>query len=827
MKKEMKAATAEVVGGQSAALVKQLATAVRVMREEMRQTTGRASNNAAAALAALKQYKDLQRLDTKATLTPDQAERLLRAVNDSRKQINQLQAKNTGLAGAGKGADGQTITERLRKEADQLATQDSVVKLLQQINDARENANQQKADEHKNFKTTLRQGLSAFLGPAGPLIETFDSLKDEYGEDAKKIGKKIGKWLGIEKDLLKEYEKEAGRNERRDKKLFGMLSDKFRKFSGLLGSNGKGILDRIGDFFGWGGKTGRGKDGMFTRAKRFARKIPGVGKLFRGGGALGKIGGKIAGGFGKVLGGGILRFGWRLLRPISVALGIASILGDKDAGAKGEDAVDTGLSYGGGALTGASTGAMIGSIFPVVGTAIGGAIGAVVGLIFTGVVRNWTAFKEKIQQGWTSIKDTAGTAWTKIKDFGSDFLEFHHKTYENIKAGFGKVYGWMKDNIPGFEKLMEWGSKAGAAAVDAAQKTATVASEKAQQFGTAVNEAATDAKVAVAGAVQTGATKVSETLDPIAQANQGSAVGSAAATLSKSAQGVAAFAGKMAMPKQEVKDAILGAADKVGVDKGYMLAMGAQESSFNPNAKAGTSSASGLYQFIDSTWASMVKKYGSQYGIGMGDRLDPKKNAMMGALFARDNANTLKGQGHDVNGASLYAAHMLGSGGANQLLTALKNNPGTSAADLMPAAAKANRNSFYNKDRSKKSVKEVYAYYQDKVESKALAYNNALKKDGTTGTDTQMATSVTPGKDSTPAASSVTTSVAPATESFQRAESVTPDANVTMAAQSNSTNGDTANSNGSVENRQTAATDVPFVLGDNHMVVINAGMMGA
>jgi len=848
MKKDTKAAATEVVGGQSAALVKQLASAVRVMREEMRQTTGQASNNAAASLAALKQFKDLQRLDAKAQLTPDQAERLLKAVNESRKEITKLQASNSNLGNRAKGTDGLSITERLRKEADQLATQDSVVKLLQQINEAREQANKEKADEHRNLKTTLRQGLSAFLGPAGPLIETFASLKDEYGEDAAKIGKKISKWMGLEKDLLKEYEKEAGRNERRDKKLFGMLSDKFRKFSGLLGGNS--ILDKIGDFFGFGSKTGKGKGGVLTKTKRVARNVGNKAKgLFgRAGGALGKIGSRVMGGFGKVagaagkVGGGILRFGGRLLGPIGAALGVASILGDKDAGAKGEDGVDTSLSYGGGALTGASTGAMIGSVFPVVGTVIGGAIGAVVGLLFTGVVRNWTAFKDKVKQTWTGITDTFDATWKRVKAFGSNFVDFGVSTYDKVKAGLNKMIAWIKSHLPGFDKVKEVVAKGTDAVITAGKNGAKWAGDAAKTSRNYVSEAAvatvetakkvsTDARVAVAGATQTGANKVSEVLDPVAKTLADSkspvnaAMGSAAATLSKSAQGVAAFAGKMAMPDKDIKSAILGAADKVGVDKGYMMAMTAQESSFNPNAKAKTSSAKGLNQFIDGTWKSMVDKYGTQYGIGMNDQFDPKKNAMMGALFARDNAKTLQGQGHDVSSASLYAAHMLGSGGANQLLSAIKKNPGSSAVDLMPKAAAANRGVFYNRDGTPRTVKEVYAYYQDKIESRAQAYNNALSKE--TGSSTQMAGAIAPSAEKTPAAA-VSQSVAPATDAFERAESVTPDAHITMAPDADTKSGtNRAYGNGGVETRQTAATDVPFVLGDNHMVVINAGMMGA
>ena len=47
-----------------------------------------------------------------------------------------------------------------------------------------------------------------------------------------------------------------------------------------------------------------------------------------------------------------------------------------------------------------------------------------------------------------------------------------------------------------------------------------------------------------------------------------------------------------------------------------MMAQAAQESSFQPDAKASTSSATGLFQFIDSTWLNSVKQYGAKYGLG-------------------------------------------------------------------------------------------------------------------------------------------------------------------------------------------------------------------
>ena len=66
---------------------------------------------------------------------------------------------------------------------------------------------------------------------------------------------------------------------------------------------------------------------------------------------------------------------------------------------------------------------------------------------------------------------------------------------------------------------------------------------------------------------------------------------------------------------KSVLNAIQSASKDTGVDFAYLLNQAQAESAFNPSAKAKTSSASGLYQFIDQTWLSVVKKHGSHHGL--------------------------------------------------------------------------------------------------------------------------------------------------------------------------------------------------------------------
>lgn len=175
-------------------------------------------------------------------------------------------------------------------------------------------------------------------------------------------------------------------------------------------------------------------------------------------------------------------------------------------------------------------------------------------------------------------------------------------------------------------------------------------------------------------------------------------------------------------------------AKMVGVDPQLLATMCAVESDFKISAKAGTSSAGGLFQFIDDTWTYMLKKYGSKYGIaGNASKNDPRANALMGAEYIRENYEYLaKRIGRKPNANDMYMAHFLGPGGATQVLTGA---PDAIAANLNPKAAKSNPTVFYqNKGQgAPRTVRELQAEIDRRMQSKSGAYDIATAAQSATG----------------------------------------------------------------------------------------------
>lgn len=119
-------------------------------------------------------------------------------------------------------------------------------------------------------------------------------------------------------------------------------------------------------------------------------------------------------------------------------------------------------------------------------------------------------------------------------------------------------------------------------------------------------------------------------------------------------------------------------------------------------AQAPTSTASGLYQFIRSTWLGEGGAWGRNAAGKYLDRpafggLKPSAEEQLekAKTFTARNAAYLKAQGIPVNKASLYAAHFFGAGMASKVIGA----DVSARADLIagPAATEANKSILKNK----------------------------------------------------------------------------------------------------------------------------------
>lgn len=837
-------ATTPVVQRNKKELIAQLVAATKLVRDEISNATGEARENARRVLLEMRAFRESRDLDPDTELTKDQAKALLKAVNETRKLVEGLKAANPVA-----GADGKTLTERSIEARQELATQESVVSILKEINEERQSQVEAKKNEYRTIKDTFRSTFTAFLGPVGPLVQSVHDLRTEYGDDIKKLGGKVRSWLGVDKDVLREYERESQRSSRRDSKLFSMLNVKLRKLGNAIENGGGSLLDKLLNFVGLGrkrGPTGGGKGGK-------------AGK----GGRLGKIGAGI-GRFGR----GLLKFGSRLLGPLGVALGISSLAGDVDAGERDEDGLDTGLSYGGGALTGATIGAL--------GGPIGAAIGAVVGLAITGVVRNWSAFKKRMTDAWDGTVELAKTAWSKLGSFGEGLKAFVGSTWHSIKTGYKHVSDWLTSNVPGFSALSAMAGKVkskGAGAIESVQSAVSSAVSKVTG-GDKPTDAATN---------ETGPN--SSLVDQIR--TQGmtlvkgatSGVKALAASLGTTEQGEALVKGSMpnlsAMTPESVgKLASTGESLVRGLVPGTGSAPQTAKSVVPESAK-------GLTKMSDKMdGRARLEKAMTDAGI-----TDPKERAMF--LAQADQESGLTNKSENLNYRSVSRIReVFGKNKGIQAMSddevqRLVNNPEGLANVVYADKNRGSKNKLGNtedgdgyKYRARSPIgltgKDNYARY-GKLLGVDLVNNPDLANDPDIGTkiaiaywkqnkigeharrgDVSTVTQLINGGDhglkdrfakykayldesNGSAASAVQTagtsdssqyaSTSPVAGEYERVASQSAGANVRVAQPDGESSGAQLVAFGN--NQQVRAVDIPMVLGENHMVVLNAGMLGA
>jgi len=201
-----------------------------------------------------------------------------------------------------------------------------------------------------------------------------------------------------------------------------------------------------------------------------------------------------------------------------------------------------------------------------------------------------------------------------------------------------------------------------------------------------------------------------------------------------------------------VQHAIAQASRRTGVDFGYLLGQAQVESSMDPSARARTSSATGLYQFLDQSWLAIVNDHGAKYGMGWAAdaiqrtgsgryqvsdpqlrqqildlRNHPETASIMAAELASDNRDYLEQRiGRPAEAVDLYLAHFLGAGGAAKFLTTLNQAPNASGAALFPAAARANASIFYDRQGQPRSLAAIRGLFADKLASGAQMAGQAV-----------------------------------------------------------------------------------------------------
>jgi hypothetical protein len=119
---------------------------------------------------------------------------------------------------------------------------------------------------------------------------------------------------------------------------------------------------------------------------------------------------------------------------------------------------------------------------------------------------------------------------------------------------------------------------------------------------------------------------------------------------------------------QDLIEKIRAAAQAKGIDPEVALGIARAESGLDPNAKAKSSTAAGLFQILNNTWSGNKGAPGKQF--------DPDENIRVGTDIISKNVQSLKGYlGRDPSPKEVYAAHYFGASGARDFLSAAPDTP--------------------------------------------------------------------------------------------------------------------------------------------------------
>ncbi|MCJ2129922.1 transglycosylase SLT domain-containing protein [Methylobacterium sp. E-045] len=206
---------------------------------------------------------------------------------------------------------------------------------------------------------------------------------------------------------------------------------------------------------------------------------------------------------------------------------------------------------------------------------------------------------------------------------------------------------------------------------------------------------------------------------------------------------------------------IVRAAQAVQTDPVLLMAVADKESSFITEVQAKTSSATGLFQFIERTWLGVVRDFGPKYGLTQeaalvvsGDngkpsvadaaertrilelRRDPYLAALMaGEMLKRDAARIALRIGRELTLGEVYLAHFLGPDDAEEFLASVVDKPKSAAAQMLPGPARANRTIFFAAQRGRRkaaslSVAQVHEKFETMMSTRGARYRDVRSLSG-------------------------------------------------------------------------------------------------
>ena len=205
--------------------------------------------------------------------------------------------------------------------------------------------------------------------------------------------------------------------------------------------------------------------------------------------------------------------------------------------------------------------------------------------------------------------------------------------------------------------------------------------------------------------------------------------------------------------RRHLVQTIVRAAQEVTIDPTLLMAIADKESSFSTAVQARTSSATGLFQFIERTWLGVVRDFGARHGLAreaalvttgedeptiadpaerarvLEMRRDPATAALLAAeMLKRDSTRIATRIGRSLSIGETYLAHFLGPDDAERFMTKVVNEPKAAAAALLPRPARANKTIFYAKAGRRKvkslSVAEVHEKFETMMSLRSARYRD-------------------------------------------------------------------------------------------------------